>query len=214
MSLHQRSSTVMTMAEVLTPGTLRRGSVGKAAFEVGLIVAGSLVVALSARLEILLPFTPVPVSGQTLGVLLVAAALGSRRGALAMAAYLAEGAAGLPVFAGGGFGLPYLLGPTAGYLWSFPVVAALVGALAERGWDRGPITAGLAMLAGNAAIYLVGLPWLALFVGPEQVLMAGLIPFVAGDVVKVVLAAALLPAAWSLIGRARTWAGAPEDREG
>jgi biotin transport system substrate-specific component len=136
-------------------------------------------------------------------VLLVGAALGSRRGALALAAYLAEGAAGMPVFSGGGCCVAWLAGPTAGYLWSYPLAAFTVGALAERGWDRSPGRAGLAMLAGNGVIYVVALPWLASFVGAGQVLEAGLLPFIPGDLLKVALAAAALPAAWAVVGRVR-----------
>lgn len=200
-----------TMADALLPASWRQEAAGRAALDVGLVVAGSVLVALSAQIRFVLPFTPVPITGQTFAVLLVGAALGSRRGALAMAAYLAEGAAGLPVFAGGGCCLPWLLGPTAGYLWSYPLAAWLVGFLAERGWDRRPGTATLAMLAGNAAIYLVGLPWLAFFVSPERVFVAGLLPFIPGDVIKVLLAAAALPAAWALVGRPRRWPDVPDD---
>ena len=166
--------------------------------------SGSAIVALSAQFAFWLPFTSVPITGQTFAVLLVGAALGSRRGALAMALYLAEGAMGLPVFAHGGLvGFAHLVGPTGGYLWSYPLAAWVVGRLAESGWDRRPVTAGLAMLLGNAVIYLVGLPWLALFfVGWDQVLMAGLLPYVPGDLVKIVLAAMSLPTAWAVIGRA------------
>jgi biotin transport system substrate-specific component len=96
-----------------------------------------------------------------------------------------------------------LLGPTGGYLWSYPVAAWAVGRLAERGWDRRPSTTVLAMLAGNALIYLFGLPWLATFVGSDRVWMSGLLPFIPGDIVKVALAAAALPGAWKLIGRVR-----------
>ena len=166
------------------------------------IVAGSLVVAALARLAYVLPFTPVPVTGLTLGVLLVGAALGSRRGPAALALYLAQGAAGLPVFAGGGTGVAWLLGPTAGYLWSAPLAAWVVGRLAEKRWDRTPSTAFLAMLAGNASIYAVALPWLGLFVGPRATVQAGLLPFIVGDLVKAALATALLPAAWRIIGPA------------
>ena len=173
------------------------------------VVAGSLVVAALARLAYVLPFTPVPVTGLTLGVLLVGAALGSRRGAAALALYLAQGAAGLPVFAGGGAGLAWLLGPTAGYLWSAPLAAWVVGLLAEKRWDRTPSTAFLAMLAGNASIYAVALPWLGLYVGPGEVLAAGLFPFVVGDLVKATIATALLPAAWRIIGPAGSGAYRP-----
>lgn len=197
------------MADALLPAPWRRTAATRATVDVALVLAGSLLVALSAQIRVVLPFTVVPITGQTFAVLLVGAALGSRRGALAMVVYLAEGAAGLPVFAGGACCLPWLLGPTGGYLLSYPLVAGLVGALAERGWDRRPATAALALLAGNVVIYLVALPWLAFFVGADRVVAAGLLPFIAGDLVKVALAAAALPAAWALVGRAERWAGEP-----
>ena len=192
-----------TMANVLIPLTWRRTLTARLLLDAALILAGSALVALSARVAIPLPFTPVPLTAQTFAVLLVGAALGSRRGALALAAYLAEGAAGMPVFSGGGCCIAWLAGPTAGYLWSYPLAAFTVGALAERGWDRSPGRAGLAMLAGNGLIYVVALPWLAFFVGTGQVLEAGLLPFIPGDLLKVALAAAALPAAWAVVGRVR-----------
>lgn len=198
-----------TLADVLVPENGRRTLVGRLTTEALLVLGGSALVALSAQIRILLPFTPVPITGQTFGVLLVGAALGSHRGAAAMAAYLAEGAAGLPVFAGGGCCIAWLVGPTAGYLWSYPAAAWATGWLAERGWDRRPLKAGLAMLAGNAVIYALALPWLATFVGPDRVFMAGLVPFVPGDLIKIVLAAAALPAAWSLAAALRAPTGEP-----
>lgn len=205
MSPTEASSNV-GVPETLIPGTSGGSAATRWTVEIALILGGSLVVALSAQLQFVLPFTPVPITGQTFAVLLVGAALGSRRGALAMLAYLAEGAAGLPVFHGGGCCVPWLMGATAGYLWSYPLVAWIVGRLAEYGWDRRPGTAALAMLVGNAAIYAVALPWLSFFVGRDRVLEAGLLPFLPGDLVKVALAAAVLPTAWSLVGRARDWA--------
>lgn len=196
-----------TLTDALTPDRVRHQLASRLLLDTILVLGGSLLVALSAQVSFYLPFTPVPVTAQTFAVLLTGAALGSRRGALAMALYLTEGAAGLPVFAGGACCLPWLLGPTGGYLWSYPLVAFVVGALAERGWDRHPIRAGLAMLAGNALIYVVALPWLAAFVGAERVFAAGLLPFIAGDVFKAVVAAALLPSAWVLVRASRHWVG-------
>ncbi len=195
-----------TMADALTPTAWRRSAVSRTTLDVLLVLAGSGLVALAAQLRFTLPFTPVPVTGQPFAVLLVGAALGSHRGTLAMAAYLAEGAAGLPVFAGGGCCVPWLLGPTAGYLWSYPLAAGTVGWLAQRGWDRRPGTTALAMLAGIGVIYLVGLPWLARFVGWDQVMVAGLLPFIASDLAKVALATAVLPLVWRLLGREAPWA--------
>lgn len=199
----------MTLVDVHAPAVWRRSVAARAAADAVLILAGSALVALSAQVVVPLPFTPVPITGQTFGVLFVGALLGSRRGALALAAYLLEGAAGLPVFAGGGSTLAWLAGPTAGYLWSYPVAAWLTGRLAERGWDRRPATAALALGAGNAVIYAVGLPWLAFFVGFERVLAAGLLPFLPGDLVKIAVAAGALSGAWRLVGRGRRGASEP-----
>ena len=183
-------------ADLLRPDSRRHAL----AYDATLIAGGSLLVALAAQISIRLPFSPVPVTGQTLAVLLVGALLGSRRGALSVLAYLAQGLTGLPVFAGGASGLAYALGPTGGYLAGFVAAAFVTGWLAERGWDRHVWRAALAMLAGHAAIYALGLGWLSIFAG-RQALALGLLPFVAGDVVKLIAAALLLPAGWKLLGR-------------
>lgn len=193
----------MTIAEALLPATWRSSLTRRLAVEILLILGGSLVVALSAHVRIYLPFTPVPITGQTFAVLLTGAALGPRRGALSMAAYVAAGAVGLPVFAGGTCCLAVLVSPTGGYLLSYPLAAGVTGWLAERGWDRKPTTTALAMLAGNIVIYIVALPWLALFVG-EKVFVAGLLPFIPGDIFKLILATISLPVAWKVVGRLRS----------
>jgi biotin transport system substrate-specific component len=200
----------MTIVDVHRPAVWQRSVAARVAADTVLILAGSALVALSAQVVVPLPGTPVPITGQTFGVLFVGALLGSRRGALALAAYLLEGAAGLPVFAGGGATLAWLAGPTAGYLWSYPLAAWLTGRLAERGWDRRPATAALALGAGNAVIYAVGLPWLAFYVGLERVLAAGLLPFLPGDLVKIAVAAGARAGAWRLAGsHRRRGAGEP-----
>jgi len=171
------------------------------AFDFALTLTGSVLIALSARVAIPLPFSPVPVTGQTFAVLLVGAALGRWRGAAAVIAYLAEGAAGLPVFAGAHAGPAVLLGPTGGYLFGFVPGAWLCGFLAEHGWDRRVGSTILSMVLGNIAIFAVALPWLARYVGGSNVWALGLLPFVPGDIVKIGLAAAALPLAWKWIGR-------------
>jgi len=168
-------------------------------YQLALVIAGSLLLALLAPLAIPLPFTPVPITGQTFGVLLIGALLGSRRGALSMVVYLVEGSVGLPFFTGGTSGWHTLLGPTGGYLLGFIPAAFAAGWLAERGWDRRFATAIVAMLAGEVVIYLAGLPWLAVFVGQGNALQLGLLPFIPGDIIKLLLAAAALPAAWKLV---------------
>jgi biotin transport system substrate-specific component len=166
-----------------------------------LLVGASLVTALAARIAFPLPWTPVPVTGQTFAVLLTGMVLGSRRGFLALVLYLAEGAAGLPVFAGGAAGPAALLGPTGGYLVAFPLAAAVTGLLAERGWDRHRLSTLAAMLIGSSVIFAAGLAWLARFVPPAQLLGTGLMPFIPGDVVKALLAALAFPFAWDRINR-------------
>lgn len=176
-----------------------------AARDTALVVAGALIVALSAQLYVVLPFTPVPITGQTFGVLLVGAGLGARRGALAMVLYLAIGAIGLPVYTEASGGVEVLRGATAGYLVAFPIAAAIAGAASRRGWDRTPLGAAGAFALGSAVIYLLGAGWLATGVGmglPAAV-ASGVVPFVIGDVVKAALAGALLPGTWALVRRVR-----------
>ncbi len=173
------------------------------AYDAALILGGSLLVALAARVALRLPFSPVPVTGQTLAVLLVGALLGSKRGALALTAYLYEGLVGLPVFAGGMSGPAHAFGPTGGYLVGFVAAAFVTGWFAERGWDRSVGGTLVAMLAGTLALYACGVAWLALFTGPEAALSLGLVPFVPGDLCKIALAAAFLPAGWRFLGRER-----------
>lgn len=166
---------------------------------VALVIAFSLLTALSAQVSI--PLTPVPITGQTFAVLLTGALLGSRLGALAMIVYLIEGASGLPFFTRGQSGWHYLvLSPTAGYLFSYPLAAFVTGYLAERGWDRRFITAVAAMTIGSLLILLSGWAWLAVMLhSPARAYQAGVAPFLVGDAVKIVLAAATLPIGWSLL---------------
>ena len=164
-----------------------------------LVILGSLLVAALAQVSIPLPFTPVPITGQTFAVLLVGAALGARRGAASLGLYVAQGAFGLPVFAGGASGLAKLTGPTGGYLVGFGAAAYVVGFLAGRGLDRRLWTALGAFVIGELVIYLVGVPWLAQFIGWDKALVGGLWPFLPGDAVKAVLAALALPSAWALV---------------
>ena len=164
------------------------------------ILAGSLVVAALAQVAIPLPWTPVPITGQTLGVLLVGAALGAVRGGAALLLYLAEGAAGLPFFAGGVGGAQVFLGPTGGYLIGFPLAAAAVGFLAERGWDRHAASTALAMLVGTAILFATGALWLGVFVGFDRAFALGVVPFLPGAAIKIGVAAAALPLAWRWLG--------------
>jgi len=170
---------------------------------VALILAGIVVIALSAQVSIPVPGSPVPITGQTFGVLLTAGALGFKRGIAATTLYVLLGAIGLPVFAGGANGTSIVLGATGGYLIGFILAAALIGRLAELGWDRNLLGAIGAMLIGSALIYAVGLPWLAVaaHLDVPTTLQEGLIPYVPGDILKLALAAAAFPAAWWIVGR-------------
>lgn len=161
-----------------------------------LALAGSLLVAVAAQVNV--PMLPVPMTLQTLAVLLIGAAYGPRLGAATLALYALQGAAGLPVFAGFKSGMMLA---SFGYVLGFIAAAYVAGYLAERGWDRSPVKMFAAMVLGTAVIYLPGLVWLSAWTGWAQVLAMGLLPFLAGDLVKALIAALGLPAAWALLGR-------------
>lgn len=168
-----------------------------------LIIVGVALIAGAAQLVI--PMYPVPMTGQTFAVLLVAMSLGFGRATISVSAYVALGAAGLPIFTNQASGWSF--GPTLGYLVGFIAAAAVVGWLAQLGWDKTWLRVSAAFLAGSVIIYAFGLPWLTIFLGAVgapndlvSVLNAGLVPFIVGDLVKAAAAAALLPAAWAGIG--------------
>lgn len=170
---------------------------------VALIVLGALVILASAQIVIPVPGSPVPVTGQTFGVLLVGGALGFRRGLASVALYVLVGAIGLPFFAEGKGGVNVILGATGGYLVGFIVAGALVGRLAELGWDRRMIGAIAAIAIGNIVIYLIGVPWLVAVAHYDlgTGIAKGVLPFLVGDAVKLLLAAIAFPAAWWVVGR-------------
>jgi biotin transporter BioY len=184
-----------TIADLLRPSEKSSAVI----YDVALVLGGSFIIALSAQLKILLPFSPIPVTAQTFAVLMIGALLGAKRGGLAALAYIIQGALGLPVFALGG-GAAVLLGPTGGYLIGFIPAAYVTGFLAQKGWDRRIGTTILAMIFGNIVIYTFGLLWMSRLMGiSKSVLSVGLYPFIVGDLVKIVLAAAILPAGWKLL---------------
>lgn len=193
-----------TLAEQLS------GSQRSFARNVLLAVGGSLALWMSAKVQV--PFYPVPITMQTFVVLAMGMAFGWRLAAATVALYLAQGAFGLPVFAGTperGIGLAYMAGPTGGYLAGYLLAATLCGCLAERGWDRRVATTAIAMLAGNLVIYACGLLWLGAVVGWDKpVIELGLLPFIPGDILKLALAALTLPLAWKVVNRS-----APSSRE-
>ena len=200
--------TTLTMAQAVWP---RRAAHPAAAWgrDAALALAFSLLTAVSAQVTIHLPL--VPLTMQTFVVLLTGALLGPRLGFLTMALYLGEGLAGLPVFAEGHSawtpgtlpGVPVIFGLSAGYLVSYPFAAAFVGWLAERGWDRKPLTMLAAMLLGSLMIFAFGAGWLGHLLGYSRALPLGVLPFLPGDVLKALLAAGLLPLGWKMLGAKR-----------
>ena len=173
-----------------------------------LVIGAALLTAVAAQVRVPLGFTPVPVTGQTFAVLLVGAALGARKAAASQALYWVMAAIGLPVFSDLRGGWEVATGATAGYVFGFILAAWLVGALAERGQDRSFLTSVPTMLMGSVVIYTTGVLWLSrsidvpLYTGDgRDAFTLGLTPFIVGDLLKVVLAAALTPAAWALVKR-------------
>lgn len=199
-----------TIATQLAP--VRSTASARAGFSIGCALAGSLLVAGLAQISFPLPFTPVPITGQTLGVLLVGAAYGPGLGAATLGLYLLWAVVGLPVLApeldgshASGLSVLGLASATAGYLWGFVGAAVLTGWFARRGWDRSLRSSISAMLLGSIVIYAAGVPWLmaSIDVPLQQGLELGLYPFVIGDTLKLLAAAGFLPAVWSVLGRAR-----------
>lgn len=172
--------------------------------DVGIAIAGSLLLTLSAKTQI--PFWPVPMTMQTFVVMVIGMALGPRLGVATVALYLAQGAVGLPVFAGTpekGVGLAYMMGPTGGYLAGFLAGAWICGALAERGWDRSWLKSGIAAAIGHAVIFGLGVLWLQSLIGWQKAFEFGVAPFWAATLLKTALAVAVLPPAWALVRKLR-----------
>ena len=189
----QARTSSMTLARVVVPER-------SVLVEAALAVLFALFTALMAQLVIPLPFTPVPITGQTFAVLLTGALLGSRLGAVSMVLYVTLGAVGLPFYAGGAHGMQVVFGATGGYLLGFIVADFVVGRLAELRWDRSLQRSLPAMAAGQAVIYALGLIGLGLALHwPANLLQLGLTPFLIGDAIKLVAAALLLPAAWRIL---------------
>ena len=163
------------------------------AWQAGAVVLGTLFLALASYIEV--PMVPVPVTMQTFAVTLIGALYGWRLGAITIAAWLVEGAVGFPVLSGGAAGVVHFVGPTGGYLFAFPVVGALVGWLAERGWNGNRVVlAFIAMLLGNLVCLVLGTAWLAVMIGAQQAITFGFLPFIVGGLLKSALGAATLMA--------------------
>ncbi|MCD7060469.1 biotin transporter BioY [Pelagibacterium xiamenense] len=160
-------------------------------WQIAAVIAGTLVLTLSSYISV--PMYPVPVTMQTYAILMVAALYGWRLGALTVLAWLGQAALGMPVLAGGSGGLPAFAGPTAGYIFSWPLITAFVGWLAERGWNgRRPVLAFAAMVAAGTFCLAMGTAWLAGFIGVDKAIEVGFLPFIPGDVLKAALGAATL----------------------
>jgi biotin transport system substrate-specific component len=180
-----------SFAQSLAP----EGIVARYATYGALVLFGSLLIAVAGKITV--PFGPVPATLQTLAIFVIAAAFGRKLALATLAAYLIEGAAGLPVFTNGG-GLAYFAGPTTGYLAGFVVAAGLTGWAADRGLDRNAFKLFAVNLLGTAIILLLGAAWIAIAFGPEKALAWGVGPFIATDVIKAALAAAVVPAGWQI----------------
>src|SRR6185503_2023463 len=189
MSTYDKADTLMEA--VLAPLDWTRSA--------GLVIVFSLFIAACAQFSI--QIGPVPITGQSFAVLLTGALLGSRLGAMAVIAYLIEGAIGLPFFAGGGAGIVRFFGPTGGYLVAFPAAAFITGAFAEHGWDKRYPTAVAAMAIGSAVILLGGWAWFTILTNtpPVAAFKLAVLPFLLGDVIKIALGAAVLPTGWALL---------------
>ena len=192
-----RALRLPTISEVMVDSLVTPSTATSALTRGALVVFGSLLLAVSAQFKI--PLYPVPVTGQTLVVLLIGMTYGPRLGGITMLAYLFEGALGLPVFAGGAAGVAVFMGPTGGYLFGFLLAGVAMGYLAERGMGRTVLSTVAAMVLGNSVIYLCGALWLANFIGLGQAIAAGVLPFLYGDALKLAVAAGLMPLAWRAV---------------
>lgn len=184
----------MTYSDILRPKKL----VYVFIYDVLLILSFSFLIAVSSRIVIPLPFTPVPITMQTFAVLLSGIVLGSKKGVISVLLFIISGIAGLPVFASGNSGILYLLGPTGGYIFGFIIASFITGFFAEKGWDKSFHEAFLFMLTGNLFIYIPGLIWLGRFTGYRNVLQLGFFPFIIGDIIKILTATIILHSRWGI----------------
>jgi len=186
------------MAGQISRHMVKSGGLGEAMMSLALVLVGVGILAVSARIQV--PFYPVPVTMQTLAVMMIAMAYGSKLGTTTLFSYLLAGFLGAPVFAGGA-GFAYMAGPTGGYLAGFLLAGIVLGALADRGWTRNWQTTAAAMLVGTAIIYLLGVTWLSQLIGFDKAITFGLVPFIYGDILKLVIAAAAVPFMWKMVAK-------------
>jgi len=187
----------MNYTDILIP----QKSLSNRVINAALVLGSSWLIAISAQVSIEIPFSPVPITGQTLAVLLTGLILGKTLGVASVSAYLAQGAAGLPFFAGGKAGLAVLFGPTGGYLFGFLAAVYVVGMLSELRYKCSLLQAASTLVIGNMIIYAFGLLWLARFVGEAQTLPLGLYPFLVGDLLKILLGVVLVGGSSALVSR-------------
>ena len=185
-----------SLVESLAP----QGAAARYATYSALALSGSLLIALAGKVTV--PFWPVPATLQTLAIFVLAAAFGRKLALATLAAYMVEGALGLPVFTNGG-GLAYFAGPTTGYLAGFVIAAGLTGWAADHGLDRNAVKLFAVNLLGSAIILALGAAWIALVFGVDKALAWGVGPFIATDLIKAALAAAVVPAGWQIAGLLR-----------
>lgn len=186
------------MAGQISRHMVKSGGLGEAMMSLALVLVGVGILAVSARIQV--PFYPVPVTMQTLAVMMIAMAYGSKLGTTTLFSYLLAGFLGAPVFAGGA-GFAYMAGPTGGYLAGFLLAGIVLGALADRGWTRNWQTTAAAMLVGTAIIYLLGVTWLSQLIGFDKAITFGLVPFIYGDILKLVIAAVSVPFMWKMVAK-------------
>jgi biotin transporter BioY len=185
----------LTYSEIFKPKDKIYGIV----YDFVLVITLSLLVGISAKIKIFLPFTPVPITFQTFSVLFFSVLLGSKKSLYMILTYILEGIIGLPVFSKGG-GVEYFLGPTGGYIIGFLVAGYVVGFLAEKGFDKNFFTTLLTMVIGNIIIYFFGIIWLSKFVGGiTNAIILGVVPFIIGDSIKIFLSGIFLPLGWKFI---------------
>ncbi|MFK7881168.1 biotin transporter BioY [Roseobacter sp.] len=198
----QLTASHSVLAETFGPST----GIARRIKQAVLVILGVAMLAIAAKVKV--PMWPVPMTMGTFAVLTIGAAYGPRLGLTTILGYMIIGALGFDIFAGSSaekFGLEYMMGGTGGYLVGYIVAALVLGALAQRGWDRSAVWMAVAMLIGNVLIYVPGVAWLGMLYGWDKpILEWGLTPFLLGDVLKLALAAALLPALWKLVGNARS----------
>jgi len=190
------SASSMSMADQVTRRWVTPASLADALMPAVLVIAGVCVLAFSARIQI--PFYPVPLTLQTLAIMMLAMSYGGALAGTTLFSYLMAGYLGAPVFASGA-GFAYMMGPTGGYLAGFFVAAVILGYMSDRGWTRHFTSSAAAMVVGTSVIYVFGVAWLSQLIGFEKAVGFGMLPFIYGDILKLVIAALAMPYLWRIV---------------